>query len=102
MTLPPAANEILFGVYPYICLSVLLLGSLIRFDREPYSWKSDSSQILRNGRLRWGSNLFHSGVIIVVLGHFFGFLIPEAWVLWAIVDWSRRSAPVGRPTTGSL
>ncbi|MGH8146633.1 MAG: respiratory nitrate reductase subunit gamma [Rhodanobacteraceae bacterium] len=84
MTLPSTANEVLFGIYPYICLSVLLLGSLIRFDREPYSWKSDSSQILRNGQLRWGSNLFHYGVIIVVLGHFFGFLIPEAWVLWAM------------------
>jgi nitrate reductase gamma subunit len=28
-------NTLLFGVYPYICLVVLLIGSLIRFDREP-------------------------------------------------------------------
>lgn len=84
MTLPPTANEILFGIYPYICLSVLLLGSLVRFDREPYSWKSDSSQILRTAELRWGSNLFHAGVIIVVLGHFFGFLIPEGVITWAM------------------
>lgn len=82
MTLPPALNEFLFGIYPYICLAVLLVGSLIRFDREPYSWKSDSSQILRNGQLRLGSNLFHYGVIVVVLGHFVGFLMPEALVLW--------------------
>ena len=40
-------NTFLFGIYPYICLSILLIGSLIRFDREPYTWKSDSSQIDR-------------------------------------------------------
>lgn len=82
MTLPTDLNLFLFGIYPYICLAVLFLGSLIRFDREPYSWKSDSSQILRTGQLRWGNNLFHYGVIVVVLGHFVGFLMPEPVVLW--------------------
>ena len=77
-------NTFLFGVYPYICLSVLLLGSLVRFDREPYTWKSDSSQMLRSGQLRLGSNLFHVGVIVVVLGHFVGFLTPEWAIEWAI------------------
>jgi nitrate reductase gamma subunit len=82
MSLSPAWNQFLFGTYPYICLSVLLLGSLIRYDREPYSWKSDSSQVLRAKTLRWGSNLFHYGVLVVVLGHFAGFLMPESLVLW--------------------
>ena len=63
-------------------LVVLLLGSLVRFDREPYSWKSDSSQILRNGQLKLGSNLFHYGVLMVILGHFVGFLMPEPLVMW--------------------
>ena len=80
----PYMNTLLFGVYPYICLVVLLIGSLIRFDREPYTWKSDSSQLLRKGELRLGSNLFHYGVIIVILGHFAGFLAPH-WVIdWAL------------------
>jgi nitrate reductase gamma subunit len=82
MTAPTTLDYFLFNIYPYICLAVLLLGSLIRFDREPYSWKSDSSQMLRMGQLRLGSNLFHYGVIVVVLGHFVGFLIPEPVVLW--------------------
>ena len=82
MTLPASLNAFLFGIYPYICLVVLLLGSLVRFDREPYSWKSDSSQILRNGQLKLGSNLFHYGVLLVILGHFVGFLMPEPLVLW--------------------
>jgi len=77
-------NTLLFGVYPYICLAVLLIGSLIRFDREPYTWKSDSSQMLRQGQLRLGSNLFHYGVIVVILGHFAGFLAPEWAVAWAL------------------
>src|SRR5215470_10166432 len=81
-------NTFLFGIYPYLCLAVLLIGSLIRFDREPYTWKSDSSQMLRKGQLRLGSNLFHYGVIVVILGHFAGFLAPH----WA-VDWAL--SPVG-------
>src|SRR5690606_16628392 len=76
-------NTLLFGVYPYVCLAVLLIGSLIRFDREPYTWKSDSSQMLRKRELRLGSNLFHYGVIVVILGHFIGFLAPH----WAL-DWA--------------
>ncbi|MCB1625661.1 MAG: respiratory nitrate reductase subunit gamma, partial [Pseudomonadales bacterium] len=75
-------NLFLFGIYPYVCLSILLIGSLIRFDREPYTWKSDSSQLLRKRQLSLGSNLFHYGVITVILGHFIGFLAPH----WAI-DW---------------
>ena len=77
-------NTFFFGVYPYICLAVLLIGSLIRFDREPYTWKSDSSQMLRAGQLRLGSNLFHYGVIVVILGHFVGFLAPHWTVDWAL------------------
>src|SRR5215469_13973540 len=77
-------NTLLFGVYPYVCLAVLLIGSLIRFDREPYTWKSDSSQTLRSGQLRLGSNLFHYGVIVVILGHFAGFLAPNWAVDWAL------------------
>ena len=69
-------NQFLFGYYPYICLSVFFLGSLIRFDREQYSWKSDSSQLLRHGQLRWGSNLFHIGVLGIFAGHFTGLLTP--------------------------
>jgi nitrate reductase gamma subunit len=71
-------STFLFGYYPYICLSVFLLGSLLRFDRDQYTWKSDSSQLLRTGQLRWGSNLFHIGVLFLFFGHFFGMLTPHA------------------------
>ena len=70
-------DHFLFGLYPYICLSVFFLGSLLRFDRDQYSWKSDSSQLLKAGQLRWGSNLFHIGVLFLFFGHFFGMLTPH-------------------------
>ncbi len=68
-----------FNVYPYICLTVFFMGSLARFDRDQYTWKSDSSQLLRRGTLRWGSNLFHAGILFLFFGHLFGQLTPH-WV----------------------
>ena len=69
-------HQLLFGIYPYVCLAVFLLGSLVRFEREQYTWKSDSSQLLRRGQLRWGSNLFHVGILMLFFGHLFGMLVP--------------------------
>jgi nitrate reductase gamma subunit len=70
-------DRFLFGYYPYLALTVFLLGSLVRFDREQYTWKSDSSQLLRHGTLRWGSNLFHVGVLFLFVGHTVGMLTPH-------------------------
>jgi nitrate reductase gamma subunit len=67
----------LFAYYPYICMVVFLAGSLARFDRDQYTWKSDSSQMLRTGTLRWGSNLFHIGILFLFVGHFVGLLTPH-------------------------
>src|SRR5665213_3070189 len=78
MTPASALHQFLFGIYPYIALAVFVLGSLARFDGAQYTWKSDSSQLLRKRELRWGSNLFHFGILVVFFGHLFGFLIPES------------------------
>jgi nitrate reductase gamma subunit len=73
-------NQFLFGIYPYVALAVFFAGSLLRFDRDQYSWKSDSSQLLRAGQLRWGSNLFHVGILGIFFGHLVGLLTPvEVW-----------------------
>ena len=71
-------DHFLFGLYPYVCLAVFFIGSWLRFDRDQYTWKSDSSQLLRTGSLRWGSNLFHIGVLFLFFGHFVGMLTPHA------------------------
>ncbi len=70
-------DNFFFGIYPYICLTIFFLGSLIRFDRDQYTWKSDSSQLLKAGQLRLGSNLFHIGVLFLFFGHFAGMLTPH-------------------------
>ncbi|MGL1956818.1 MAG: respiratory nitrate reductase subunit gamma [Colwellia sp.] len=71
-------NNLLFGIYPYIAIAVLFIGSWIRYDREPYSWKADSSQLLDQKGFRLASNLFHIGIIFVLCGHFVGLLMPES------------------------
>ncbi|MGM8885756.1 respiratory nitrate reductase subunit gamma [Psychrobacter sp. 1U2] len=67
----------LFGVYPYIALAIAIVGTWVRFDLSQYSWKTGSSQMLRTKNMRWASNLFHVGIIVVLLGHLFGMLTPH-------------------------
>lgn len=70
-------NQALFGFYPYIALSVFIIGSAVRFDREQYTWRSGSSQLLRRRLLFVGSNFFHIGVLAILAGHFVGLLTPH-------------------------
>lgn len=76
-------NTALFGIYPYIALAVLALGSVARYEREPYTWRSGSSQLLRRRQLMLGSVLFHVGVLIVFFGHLGGLLTP-IWLFDAV------------------
>ena len=81
-------NYIVYGWYPYVCLTVFIVGSVIRFDREQYSWRSGSSQLLRRRQLMWGSNLFHIGILVIFAGHFVGLLTPIAVFDWLGVSHS--------------
>ena len=76
-------HQFIYGVYPYIAGTVFFLGSLIRFDRDQYTWKADSSQLLARKDLRLGSNLFHIGILALFAGHFIGLLTPHS-VLMAL------------------
>lgn len=69
-------NTLLFGYYPYIAMTVFLVGSLARFERDQFGWRSGSSQFLRARELRLGSNLFHVGILLLFVGHFVGLLTP--------------------------
>lgn len=71
-------HHALFGIYPYIALSVFLVGSLVRFDTDQYGWRSKSSQFLRRKQLVWGSILFHVGILGILIGHAGGLLTPIA------------------------
>lgn len=75
-------HQFLFGIYPYICLAVFIVGSALRFERDQYRWRSGSSQLLRARQLRWGSNLFHVGILFILFGHAVGLLTPhELYIL---------------------
>ena len=69
-------NSFFFGIYPYIALSVLIIGSVARYESDPFTWKSSSSQLLRRKQLVWGSILFHVGVLVIFFGHLIGLLTP--------------------------
>ncbi len=71
-------NSFFFGIYPYIAIGVMIFGSILRYDRDPYSWKADSSQLMSRKGLRLGSNLFHIGIILLFFGHLVGLLTPHS------------------------
>lgn len=67
----------LFGVYPYVALTIAIIGTWVRFDLSQYSWKTGSTQMLRTKNMRLASNLFHVGIIVVLFGHLVGMLTPH-------------------------
>lgn len=71
-------NELLFGYYPYLALMIFVVGSWARYDRDQYTWKAGSSQMLDKKGFRMASNLFHIGVIFIIFGHLVGLLTPHA------------------------
>ncbi len=72
-------NEWLFGLYPYIAATVFLLGSLVRFDLNQYTWRAGSTQMLNGGpRFVLANNLFHIGILLLFLGHLVGLLTPAS------------------------
>ncbi|AQS41751.1 MAG: Respiratory nitrate reductase gamma subunit [Candidatus Tokpelaia hoelldobleri] len=86
----PFFHNVIFGFYPYIALTVLVIGSVIRYDREPYSWRAGSSQLLRRRMLIWGSVLFHAGVLFILIGHLVGLLTPIRIFDWLGISHSAK------------
>ena len=98
-----AIFHILFVWYPYVALTAFLLGSLIRFDREQYSWRASSSQILRKRQLAWGSNLFHFGILFLLLGHTAGLLTPTSiYTLFITVEQKQLIAVIAGGLAGTI
>ena len=72
------SNFILFGIYPYIAAATLVIGCWARYDREQYTWKAGSTQMLSGKGMQVASNLFHIGVLFIIFGHIVGLLTPES------------------------
>ena len=69
-------HNFIFGIFPYIALGVGIMGTIARYERDPFTWKTSSSQLLRRKQLVIGSVLFHVGVLVIFLGHLVGLLTP--------------------------
>ncbi len=65
-----------WGVFPYICLAVMIVGTLYRYQTDQLGWGSKSSEILEKKLLTIGSMLFHVGILFVFAGHVAGLLVP--------------------------
>jgi nitrate reductase gamma subunit len=76
-------HNFFFGIFPYIALGVGIMGSIARYDRDPFTWKTSSSQMLRRKQLVMGSIMFHVGVLVIFFGHLIGLLTP-IWIFDAI------------------
>lgn len=93
-------HQFVFGIYPYIAITVFLFGSLVRFEREQYSWKSESSQLLHRGNLRLANILFHVGILGLFFGHFVGLLTPAA--VWEILGVSTSTKQLVAMVAGGI
>ncbi|WP_145490762.1 respiratory nitrate reductase subunit gamma [Yersinia rohdei] len=70
-------NKFFFDIYPYLALTIFLLGSWLRYDYGQYSWRAGSSQMLDKKGVRLASNLFHIGILGIFFGHVLGMLTPH-------------------------
>lgn len=69
-------TDFLFVAIPYLALVIAFVGGLYRYFTDKYSYSSDSSQLLENRLLFWGSIPWHYGIIPILLAHLFAGLFP--------------------------
>ncbi|WP_027499439.1 respiratory nitrate reductase subunit gamma [Rhodococcus sp. UNC363MFTsu5.1] len=74
-----SAGEIFWDVIPYVTLAILVVGVWWRYRYDKFGWTTRSSQLYENRLLRIASPLFHFGILVVILGHVIGLVIPESW-----------------------
>lgn len=74
--------------FPYISLTIFVLGHIYRYNHDQFGWSAKSSEFLsKDSLLKWGSKLFHWGIIFVFFGHVAGILVPkELYEFFGITD----------------
>lgn len=96
-------HKFIFAVYPYIALTVFIVGSWVRYDREQYTWKTDSSQLLSKRGMVLASNFFHIGILSVLGGHFAGLVLPHAlWTGLGVSDMQHQWLAISAGTVFGL
>src|SRR5919107_1197005 len=107
---PRPIDIFLWVVVPDLCLAVFVVGHVWRYHYDKFGWTTRSSQLYERRLLRWGSPLFHFGILAVFLGHVMGLGVPKSWtgaiagvctvVGMAILIYRRRTVgPVFSATT---
>lgn len=71
-------NQFLWVIYPYLTIAIFVVGHFYRYNTDQLGWTSKSSEFLENKTLRWGSILFHVGILMVLGGHILGLMIPKS------------------------
>ncbi|MFF0533310.1 respiratory nitrate reductase subunit gamma [Nocardia amikacinitolerans] len=80
MNTQPGTGDILLWVaIPYASIATFVVGHIWRYRYDKFGWTTRSTQLYENRLLRWGSPLFHYGILLVILGHIGGLLIPKSW-----------------------
>src|SRR3954468_8394465 len=74
-----ALDILLWVVLPYVSLAIFVVGHYWRYKYDKFGWTTRSTQLYERNLLRWGSPLFHFGILFVLLGHIFGLGIPKSW-----------------------
>lgn len=69
--------QFLWVIFPYLMITIFLVGHIYRYNFDQLSWTAKSSEFLEKKSLRWGSMLFHIGILFVFAGHVFGLLVPK-------------------------
>ena len=82
MNIYQPADVIFFLVLPYVAIVVFLLVSLYRYVVRPFTYSSLTSQFLENRKHFWGLVPFHYGIIVILIGHLIGLIIPRQVLLW--------------------
>ena len=75
-------NSILFGQFPYLVLTIAVVGTIYRYNSNRFSWSSQSSQFLENKTLFYGSVPWHYGNMAVLLFHIVTIFIPSGVLAW--------------------
>jgi nitrate reductase gamma subunit len=74
-----ALDTALWVMLPYVSLAVFVVGHVWRYRYDQFGWTTRSSQIYESKLLRWGSPLFHIGILMALAGHVIGLVIPASW-----------------------
>jgi nitrate reductase gamma subunit len=72
-------SDLLWIVLPYVSVAVFVVGIVYRYRYDKLGWTTRSSQLYESAVLRWGSPLFHVGILLVLAGHVGGLLVPASW-----------------------